>query len=77
MVVSCSTFFQAFAIAAGVGIGIGLLVAGVPRFAIMWAKKGNPTFPFFNQVFQSLAAESYRDDFGVPDSLWRALLVYF
>jgi hypothetical protein len=70
---------MAVALAAGVSIGIGLLVAGGPWFAIMWAKTGNPTFPFFNQVFQSPLAmvESYRDDSGVPDSLWKALLFPF
>jgi len=70
---------MAVAVAAGVGIGIGLLVAGGPWFAIMWAKTGNPIFPFFNQVFQSPLAmvESYRDGSGVPDSLWRASLFPF
>jgi hypothetical protein len=70
---------MAVAVAAGVGIGIGLLVAGGPWFAIMWAKTGNPIFPFLNQVFQSPLAmvESYRDDSGVPDSLWKALLFPF
>ncbi len=70
---------MAIAVAAGVGIGIGLLVAGGPWFAIMWAKTGNPFFPFLNQVFQSPLAmvESYRDDSGVPDSLWKALLFPF
>jgi hypothetical protein len=67
---------MALAVAAGVGIGIGVLVAGGPWFAIMWAKTGNPIFPYLNQVFQSPLAmvESYRDDSGVPDSLWKALL---
>jgi hypothetical protein len=70
---------MAVAVAAGVGIGIGLLVAGGPWFAIMWAKTGNPIFPFLNQVFQSPLAmvESYRDDSGVPESLWKALLFPF
>jgi len=70
---------MALAVAAGVGIGIGLLLAGGPWFAIMWAKTGNPIFPFFNQVFHSplAVAESYRDDSGVPDSLWKALLFPF
>jgi hypothetical protein len=70
---------MAVAVAAGVGIGIGLLVAGGPWFAILWAKTGNPFFPYLNQVFQSPLAmvDSYRDDSGVPDSLWRALLFPF
>src|SRR5437588_12329802 len=70
---------MAVAVAAGVGIGVGLLVAGGPWFAIMWAKTGNPFFPFLNQVFQSPLAmvESYRDDSGVPDSLWKASLFPF
>jgi hypothetical protein len=70
---------MAVAVAAGVGIGIGLLLAGGPWFAILWAKTGNPFFPYLNQVFQSPLAmvESYRDDSGVPDSLWKALLFPF
>jgi len=70
---------MAVAMAAGVGIGIGLLVAGGAWFAIMWARTGNPIFPFLNQIFQSPLAmvESYRDDSGVPDSLWKALLFPF
>jgi hypothetical protein len=70
---------MAVAVAAGVGIGIGLLVAGGPWFAIMWAKTGNPIFPFFNQVFQSPLAmvDSYHYDYGVEDSLWKALLFPF
>jgi hypothetical protein len=70
---------MALAVAAGVGIGIGLLVAGGPWFAIMWVKTGNPIFPYLNQVFQSPLAmvESYRDDSGVPDRLWKALLFPF
>jgi len=69
---------MAVAVAAGVGIGIGLLVAGGPWFAIMWAKTGNPIFPFFNQVFQSPLAtlESYHYDYG-QDSLWKVLLFPF
>src|SRR5439155_17902528 len=35
----------ALAVAAGVGIGAGLLVAGGPWFAIMWTKTANPFFP--------------------------------
>ena len=64
------------AMAAGVGIGIGLLVAGGAWFAIMGARTGNPIFPFLNQIFQSPLAmvESYRDDSGVPDSLWKSSL---
>jgi len=67
------------AVAAGVGIGIGLLMAGGPWFAIMWAKTGNPFFPYLNQIFQSPLAmiESFRDDSSVPDSLWNALLLPF
>ncbi|HET7123660.1 MAG TPA: hypothetical protein VFI51_06065 [Bradyrhizobium sp.] len=70
---------MAVAVAACVGIGIGLLVAGGPWFAILLAKTGNPFFPYLNQVFQSPLAmvDSYRDDSGVPDSLWRALLFPF
>jgi hypothetical protein len=70
---------MAVAVAAGVGIGIGLLLAGGPWFAILWAKTGNPFFPYLNQVFQSPLAmvESNRDDSGVPDSLWKALLFPF
>ncbi|MBV9982563.1 hypothetical protein [Bradyrhizobium sp.] len=70
---------MAIAVAAGLAIGTGLLVAGGPWFAIMWAKTGNPIFPFLNQVFQSPLAmvESYRDDSGVPDSFWKALLFPF
>src|SRR5216684_6946788 len=69
----------AVAMAVSVGIGIGLLVAGGIWFAIMWARTGNPVFPFLNQIFQSplAMAESYRDDSGVPDSLWKALLFPF
>jgi hypothetical protein len=67
------------ALAAGVGIGVGILLAGGPWFAMMWAKTGSPLFPYFNQVFQSPLAniESYRDDSGIPDSLWKALLFPF
>jgi hypothetical protein len=70
---------MAVAVAAGVGIGIGLLLAGGPWFAIMWAKTGNPIFPFFNHVFQSPLAmvDSYRYDYGVQDSLRKALLFPF
>ena len=70
---------MALAVAAGTGIGVGILLAGGPWFAIMWAKTGNPLFPYLNQVFQSPLAsvESYRDLSGIPDSLWQALLFPF
>src|SRR6202158_5205374 len=62
---------ERMAVAGAGGGGIGALVASGPWFAIMWAKTGNPIFPFLNQVFQSPLAmvESYRDASGVPDSL--------
>jgi hypothetical protein len=67
------------ALAGGLAIGVGVLVAGGPWFAIMWAKTGNPIFPFFNQLFQSplAMADSYREPTGLSDSPWKALLYPF
>jgi hypothetical protein len=69
----------ALAVAAAVGVGVGILLAGGPWFAIMWAKTGNPIFPYFNEIFQSPLANvvSYRDDTAIPDSLRQAVLFPF
>src|SRR4051812_26382305 len=66
-------------VAAGVGVVAGVLAGGGPWFAIMWAKTGNPTFPYLNQLFHSplALAQSYRDVGSIPTSLGDALLVPF
>ena len=63
-------------VAAGLGVGVGLLASGGFWMARMYAEFGNPFFPFFNRLFGSPFADAGdgHDLSFLPGSLWEYLI---
>jgi len=63
-------------VAAGLGVGVGLLASGGFWMARMYAEFGNPFFPFFNRLFGSPFADAGggRDLSFLPRGLWEYLI---
>ena len=61
----------------GVCVGVGTLILGGLWFAILFAKFGNPVFPFYNNIFKSewIAPLAFADQRFIPTS-WSELLAY-
>lgn len=60
----------------GAGFGFGVCLTVLPWARVLWARFGNPLFPYFNDLFRSpwAASWSYRDLRYVPGTVQEGLL---
>jgi hypothetical protein len=67
------------ALAFAAGCLAGLAAINGAWMALLYARTGNPVFPFFNQIFQSplVPASSFEDTRFVPHSIWEGLVYPF
>ena len=63
----------------GLGVLAGMLAGGGYWLWHLWQAYGNPTFPYFNQIFQSPwgLPQDYRDTQYLPHDFWQRLIFPF